>query len=113
MIIDSRATTPAPDSNVAAAVTEILERRAAMMYPPTSLAISDAVALGIAGQFSSNTLSGRVLERFYRTGSADSDDLIKAASMEQGFASAEGHAALYCLIGWVRSRVQRLEVQVG
>jgi hypothetical protein len=96
-----------------AEMQQVLDRRGAMKHAPVTVAISDAVALGIAGQFSSNTLSGRVLERFYRTGSADSDDLIKAASMEQGFASAEGHAALYCLIGWVRSRVQRLEVQVG
>ena len=113
MIISCRATTPAPDSQIAAAVTDILERRAATMYPPTSLAISDAVALGIAGQFSSSTPSGRVLERLYRTASGDSDELIEAARNEQGFASPEGHAALYCLVGWVRSRVEREQVHVS
>jgi len=46
-----------------------------------------------------------VLDRFHRTGSADADELMEAARFEQGYASPEGHAALYCLIGWVRSRV--------
>ena len=113
MIITCRATTPTPDTQIAMAVTEVLERRAAQMYPPTSLAISDAVALGIAAQFSSSTPSGRVLQRFYRTGAAESGELIEAARTEQGFASAEGHAALYCFIGWVRSRVEREQVYAG
>jgi hypothetical protein len=113
MIISSMATTPAADGTISAAVAEVLDRRAAMLYPPASLAISDAVALGIAAQFSSGTPSGRVLERLYRTGAADSAELIEAARLEQGFASPEGHAALYCFIGWVRSRVQRQQVLVG
>ncbi|MCU1669555.1 MAG: hypothetical protein JWP40_2482, partial [Blastococcus sp.] len=60
---------------------------------------SDPAALGIAGIFSSQTPSGKIFERFYRKGSVDSDELIEAARVEQGNASAEGHAALYCLIG--------------
>ena len=47
----------------------------------------------------------QVLDRFYRTGAADSADLMEAAQLEQIFASPEGHAALYCLIGWVRAQV--------
>jgi hypothetical protein len=38
----------------------------------------------------------------------DSADLLEAVRFEQQFASAEGHAALYCLIGWVHGRVHRL-----
>jgi hypothetical protein len=113
LIITCRATTPTPAAQIATSVTDILGRRAAVMYPPTTLAISDAVALGIAGQFSSPTPSGLVLERFCRTGTGDSGELIEAARTEQGFASAEGHAALYCFIGWVRNRVQREQVYAG
>lgn len=76
-----------------------------MAHPPVSLAVSDAVALGIAGLFRGPTPSGRVMDRFCVIRSADSDDLIHAAEFEQGYASPEGHAALHCLIGWVRSRV--------
>ncbi len=36
---------------------------------------------------------------------ADSAQLIEAARTEQGYASAEGHAALYCLIGWVHGQL--------
>jgi hypothetical protein len=46
-----------------------------------------------------------VLDRFYRHGTIDSAELVEAARTEQGYASPEGHAALYCLIGWVRARV--------
>jgi hypothetical protein len=105
MIINCRASLPAGDLVVAAEVSHVLERRGALKHPPASLAVSDAVALGIAAIFRSETVSGRVLERFYRSGSIDSDELLEAARAEQGFASAEGHAALYCLIGWVHSRV--------
>ena len=83
----------------------MLDRRAALKHPPVTLAISDAVALGIAGIFRSPTPSGRVLERFYRSGSGDSVQLIEAARTEQGYASPEGHAALYCLIGWVHGQL--------
>jgi hypothetical protein len=48
-----------------------------------------------------------VFSRFYRNGAIDSAELIEAARTEQGYASPEGHAALHCLIGWVRSRVHR------
>jgi hypothetical protein len=82
-------------------VAGVLDRRAALKHPPATLAVSDAVALGIAGILRSPTPSGQVLERFYRSGSADSAELIEAARTEQGYASPEGHAALYCLIGWV------------
>ena len=46
-----------------------------------------------------------MLDRFYRTGTAHSTELMEAAQLEQIFASPEGHAALYCLIGWVRAQV--------
>jgi hypothetical protein len=105
VIVSSRASTPAGDLLVASEVSSVLERRGALKHPPVSLAVSDAVALGIAGLFRGETVSGRVLDRFFRNGSVDSADLLEAARTEQGFASPEGHAALYCLIGWVHSRV--------
>lgn len=71
------------------------------------MTVADTVALGIAEWFRSPTLSGQVMDRFVRTGSADSDELIEAARFEQGYATPEGHAALHCLIGWVRSRVHK------
>lgn len=104
MIITTRGAAPATDLEVAREVSVVLERRAALPQPPPSLTVSDAVALGIAGVFAGATESGRVLERFHRSGSANSAELIAAARFEQGYASAEGHAALYCLIGWARSR---------
>ena len=107
MIIHCTASTPAPDFQVTAEVSAVLQRRAAMADPPVSLAVSDPVARGIAAGFASRTASGRVMESLYRTGSVDSDELIEAARFEQGYASAEGHAALHCLIGWARSRVSR------
>jgi hypothetical protein len=109
MIVTCRASIPAGDLVVAAEVSNVLERRGALKHPPVSLAVSDAAALGIAGLFRSPTDSGRVLERFYRAGSIDSAELLEAARAEQGFASAEGHATLYCLIGWVHSRVHHLQ----
>lgn len=69
-----------------------------MSDPPVSIAISDAVAVAIAGIFRSPTPSGRALDRFHVTGTADTQELIEAARFEQGYASPEGHAALYCLI---------------
>ena len=109
MIVSCRATSPAPDSQIIAEMSDVLERRGALKHPPVTIAVSDAVALGIAGVFVSGTPSGRVLERFYRSGSIDSADLLEAARTEQGYASPEGHAALHCLIGWMHSRVHRLE----
>jgi hypothetical protein len=109
MIVTSRAHSPAADLVVAAEVSHVLEQRAARKHPPVSMAVSDAVALGIAGIFRSETTSGRVLGRFYRSGAIDSAELLEAARTEQGFASPEGHAALYCLIGWVHSRVHHLQ----
>jgi hypothetical protein len=76
-----------------------------MKHAPVTVAVSDAVALGIAAIFSSPTPAGQVMERFYRRGAIDSGELIEAAQFEQGYASAEGHAALYCLIGWARAQV--------
>ncbi|TQN44293.1 hypothetical protein FHU33_3791 [Blastococcus colisei] len=105
MIVSSKSTLHAGDLVVAAEVSDVLERRGALEDPPVSLAVSDAVALGIAGIFRSDSDSGRVMQRFYRSGSVDSDELIEAAQVEQVFASPEGHASLYCLIGWVRSRM--------
>ncbi len=94
----------AGDLAVAAEVSDVLERRGALKHPPVTLAVSDATALGIAGLFRSPTASGLVMERFYRRGAVDSAELLQAARAEQEFASPEGHAALYCLIGWVRSK---------
>jgi hypothetical protein len=107
VIVTCRATTPAPEMLIAKEVSDVLERRGALKHPPVTLAVSDAVALGIAHVFTSATIHGQVLERFARTGSADSADLLESARFEQQFASPEGHAALYCLIGWVHSRVHR------
>ena len=89
MIVKARIGSPAADGQVAAEVAQVLDRRGALAHPPVSLAVSDAVAVAIAGIFRS----------------ADSAELIEAARMEQVFVSPEGHAALYCLIGWVRARV--------
>ena len=105
MLISCRATLPAGDAQILGEVQQVLERRGAMSRAPVTLAVSDAVALGIASLFRSPTASGQVLSRFARTGSVDSDALIEAAQSEQGYASAEGHAALYCLVVWARSKV--------
>lgn len=104
MIIRTGDVRPASDDMVAREVSAVLERRSALAQPPVSLAISDAVALGIAALFASPTDSGRVMHRFHRSGAVDSHALVAAARFEQGYASAEGHAALFCLIGWARSR---------
>ena len=111
MMISCRATAPAQDGVVVAEVWDVLEKRAALKQPPVTLAVSDAVALGIASIFKSPTLSGQVLDRFSRHGAIDSDELLEAARTEQGYASPEGHAALYCLIGWVQARVFRAQEQ--
>jgi len=105
VIVKCKATAAAPDLHVVTEVAGVLDRRAALKHPPVTLAISDAVALGIANIFRSSTPSGQVLDRFFLSGSAESAELIEAAQTEQGYASAEGHAALYCLIGWVHSQV--------
>lgn len=109
MIVACKATRPAADLQVAASVSEVLQQRAAMAHPPVSLAIPDDVALGIADIFRSPTPSGLVFDRFRRTGAIDADQLIEAAETEQHYASPEGHAALYCLIGWVRARLHASE----
>ena len=109
MRVTCRATTAATDSEVMSNMADVLDRRAALRHPPVTLAVNDAVALGIAGLLRSATASGQVLERFFRTGTADSAELIEAARTEQGYASPEAHAALYCLIGWVQGRVHRHE----
>ena len=107
MIVKARLGAPASDDQMVAEVAQVLDRRGALAHPPVSLAVSDAVALAIAGLFRSSTPSGQVLERFFRQGVCDSQQLIEAAQSEQGYASAEGHAALYCLIGWVRAQVHK------
>jgi hypothetical protein len=107
VIVRARLSAPAADDQMVAEVSQVLDRRGALKHPPVSLAVSDPVALAIAGVFRNPTPSGQVLERFFRQGSADSQELIEAAQTEQGHASAEGHAALYCLIGWVRAQVHR------
>ena len=105
MIVKCKKTAAASDLHVVTEVAGILDRRAALKHPPVTMAVSDAVALGIAGILRSPTPSGQVLERFYRSGSIDSAELIEAARVEQGYATAEGHAALYCLIGWVHAQL--------
>lgn len=107
MIIHCRATTPAPESQVAREVSALLAKRAALADPPASLVVSDIVALGIAELFRSPTLSGQVMDRLCRKGSIDSDELVDAARFEQDYASAEGHAALYCLVLWARNKAGR------
>lgn len=104
MLIRCSTARPATDTLLAREVSATLHRRAALNDPPVTLAVSDAVALGIAGLFRGPTATGQVMDYFFRTGTIDSDELIQAAQFEQGYASAEGHAALYCLIGWARSR---------
>lgn len=107
MIISCRGTTPAAEPQVAAEVSRILDRRAALKHPAVTLTVSDATALGIAQWLAGPTPSGQVLDRFYRSGRADSDELIEAAREEQGYVGPEAHAALYCLIGWVHGRTHR------
>ena len=107
MLISCRAASGAPQGQVMTEVQTVLGRRSEMKHPPVSLAISDNVAVGIANVFSSASQTGQVFERFVRTGSADSHQLIDAARFEQGYASAEGYAALYCLVGWVKAKVHR------
>jgi hypothetical protein len=111
MLVKARIGSQAVEGQVAAEVSQVLDRRGALMHPPVTLAVSDAVAVAIAGIFRNSAASGQVLERFHRTGLADSADLIEAAQLEQIFASPEGHAALYCLIGWVRAQVHALAEQ--
>lgn len=105
MRIMCRATVPATESQVVASVQETLDRRGSMAHAPVGLAVPDAVALGIAGFFTSRTDSGQVLERFHRGGDVDSAALLDAVAFEQGYASAEQHSALHCLAGWVHARV--------
>ena len=105
MIVTCKATRPATDLQVAASVSEVLQQRASLHHPSVTLTVPDAVAREIADIFRSPTPSGQVFERFRRTGAIDSAELIKAAQTEQDYASPEGHAALYCLIGWVKGRV--------
>ncbi len=105
MRVRARLGAPAVDGQVAAEVAQVLDRRGALKHPPVTLAVSDAVALAIAGIFRNDAPSGQVLERFHHSGTADSAELIEAAQLEQIFASPEGHAALHCLIGWVRAKV--------
>ena len=105
MLVKARIGSPAVDGQVAAEVAQVLDRRGALKHPSVTIAVSDAVALAIAGIFKNAAPSGQVLDRFFRTGTADSTELIEAAQLEQIFASPEGHAALYCLIGWVRAQV--------
>jgi hypothetical protein len=96
---------PASDLTVLAETAEVLAARSAVERAPVTLAVSDRVALGIATMFRSPTPSGQVLDRFSRTGTADSSELLEAIRTEQGYASAEAHAVLHCLAGWVRKQL--------
>jgi len=108
VLIRSSTTARAGDDQVLREVQQVLDRRGAQAHPPVTLAVSDPVALAIAGMFRSSTEHGQVLDGLYRTGAADSHELIAAAEFERGYASAEEHAALFCLIGWVRAQVHLL-----
>jgi hypothetical protein len=108
VIVTCTARTPASDAEVLANVADVLDRRAALKHPAVTLTVTDSVALGIAALLRSPTPAGQVLERFFRSGKADSAELIEAARTEQAFVGPEAHAALYCLIGWVRGRMHRL-----
>lgn len=102
---------PATDVQVYSEVAQLLDRRAAMAHPPFSLTVSDSVALGIARLFRSTSLTGEVLDRFAAGGTVDSDELVEAARFEQGYASAEGYAALRCLVLWVHNSTHRSETR--
>jgi hypothetical protein len=105
--INCRGASAAPEGQVVTEVQTVLGRRSEMKHPPVTLTVSDAAALGIAQVYASPSLTGQVFERFLRTGTADSRQLIDAAQFEQGFASAEGYAALYCLVLWARAQEYR------
>ncbi|HYH23979.1 MAG TPA: hypothetical protein VD834_01420 [Blastococcus sp.] len=107
MRIVCRAPSPATESQILAGVQQVLDRRGSMARAPVGIAVSDGVALGIAGMFAGRTGSGQLLERFSQGGDVDSTELLEAVAFEQGYASAEGHAALYCLAGWVRAHLHR------
>ena len=107
MLISCRTASGAPHGEVLTEVQTVLGRRAEMKHPPVTLTVSDSVAIGIASAFAGPSSTGQVLERLVRTGSADSTELIEAATFEQGYASAEGYAALYCLVLWARAQVHR------
>ncbi len=107
MLISCRAARAVPQAQVMTEAQTVLGRRSEMKHPPASLTVSDSVALSIATIFSSPSQTGQVFERFVRTGSVDSKELIGAAEFEQGYTSAEGYAALYSLILWVRGQVHR------
>jgi hypothetical protein len=109
--ITCRATVPATETQMVASIQQVLDRRGSMNHPPVSIAINDAVALGIASLFTSPIESGQVMERLYRGGEVDSGELLEAIRFEQGYASAEGHAALHCLAGWVAAKVHRPDVR--
>ncbi|MGY1747614.1 hypothetical protein [Blastococcus sp. SYSU D00695] len=105
MNIHSKAKAPASDLTVLSEVAAVLDARGAVARAPVTVAVSDRVALGIASMLSSPTPSGQVLARFARTGTVDSGELLDAVRVEQGYASAEAHAALHCLAGWVRKQL--------
>lgn len=107
MLISCRGASAASEAQVVTEVQTLLGRRSEMNHPPVTMAVSDAAALAIAHVFASPSRTGQVFERFLRTGSTDSRRLIAAAEFEQGYASPEGYAALYCLILWARAKEYR------
>ena len=107
MRIACPARVPATESQMLAGIQQVLEKRASMAKAPVSVAVSDSVALGIAGMFVNPTESGQVLARFHRGDAVGTFELLEAVTFEQGYASPEGHAALYCLAGWVKAHLQK------
>ena len=107
MRITCPARVAATGSQIAAGVQQVLDRRASMARAPVTLAVSDAVALGIAGMFVSRTESGQLLDRFSRGEAVGTFELLEAVRFEQGYASPEDHAALYCLAGWVQAHLHK------
>ena len=107
MQISCRSSVPATELEIQAAVQQLLDRRGSMAHAPVSLTVPDSVAVGIAGAFVSASESGQLMERFFRGSPVDSGEMLEAIRFEQGYATAEGHAALYCLSGWVAAQVHK------
>lgn len=105
MLVRSRTPTPATESQRATDVSATLERRAAMSNPPGSIAVPPAAAVAIAGLFHRPTPSARRWTAFTSPARPTARSSSRAARVEQGYASPEGYAALYCLIVWVNSRL--------
>jgi hypothetical protein len=104
LIIRCPATRAASAAEVAREVSAVLRRRGELPDPPVWMTVSDTVALGIADLLRGPTATGQVMDYFVRTRVIEGRELTQAAQFEQGYATAEGHAALHCLLGWIPAR---------